>query len=73
MTKALAEGTQDARLFFHSAVIAAAAGDKVEAARYSRLAWKSRQMLYPSEREELGRIMPGEAYSQDYQSNLNHN
>jgi tetratricopeptide (TPR) repeat protein len=72
MTKALAEGTQDARLFFHSAVIAAAAGDQGGAARYSSLAWKFQQMLFPSERELLGRIAPGGKYSQQYSSNLEH-
>jgi len=73
MTKALAEGTQDARLFLHSAVIAAAAGDQGGAARYSSLAWKSQQMLFPSERELLGRLAPGGNYSQQYSSNLERN
>lgn len=73
MTKALAEGTQDARLFFHSAVINAAAGDNAEAARFSRLAWNSSQMLFPSEREQLGRIAPGDEYSHRPPTNLNQN
>jgi tetratricopeptide (TPR) repeat protein len=64
MTHALAEGTQDARLFLHGAVMAAAASDQGGAAQYSRLAWKCRQMLFPSERELLDRIAPGGEYSQ---------
>jgi tetratricopeptide (TPR) repeat protein len=56
MLKALAEGTQDARLFFHSAIICDACGDKGESLRYARLAWTSRQMLFPSELAELSRV-----------------
>jgi len=65
MTKALAEHTQDARLFFHSAVISAAAGDKDAAKLYAQLAWQSGQMLFPSERESLGLVAPGEKRSQE--------
>jgi tetratricopeptide (TPR) repeat protein len=73
MTKALAEGTQDARLFFHAAVINGAAGNKDEAVRYSRLAWDFRQMLFPSELEQLCRIAPREECSQQRPSNLKPN
>jgi tetratricopeptide (TPR) repeat protein len=73
MTKALAEGTQDARLFFHAAVIDDAMGDKGEAARCARLAWKFKLMLFPSEMEQLGRLMPREEYSQHHISNLTPN
>jgi tetratricopeptide (TPR) repeat protein len=73
MTKALAEGTQDARLFFHAAVISDAAGDKTECARCLRLASNSRQMLFPSEQEHLARLAPGEEFSQQYTSGLKPN
>jgi tetratricopeptide (TPR) repeat protein len=72
MANALADGTPDARLFLHGAVIAAAAGNHEEAARYSSLAWKSQQMLFPSERELLGRLAPDGRNSQQYSSNLKH-
>jgi tetratricopeptide (TPR) repeat protein len=49
MARALAEGTQDARLFLHAAVIAAAAGRPADAARWQRMASKLRFMLLPSE------------------------
>ena len=49
MARALAEGTQDARLFLHAAVIAAADGRPADAARWQRKASKLRFMLLPSE------------------------
>jgi len=49
MDRALAEGTQDARLFLHAAVIAAATGRSADAARWHRAASKLRYMLLPSE------------------------
>ncbi len=64
MTRALAEGTQDARLFFHAAAINDASGNKDEAARFSRLAWNSKQMLFPSEREQLARLAACQQFSQ---------
>jgi tetratricopeptide (TPR) repeat protein len=73
MAKALAEGTQDARLFFHAAVIHDAAGDHEESTRYRSLAWNSRQMLFPSELERLLRIEPREQFSQQHASNLTPN
>jgi Flp pilus assembly protein TadD len=73
ISKALAEHTQDARLFFHSAVIYAAAGDQDQAARYSRLAWNFRQMLLPSETDQLDRIAPRQEFGQKYTSGINQN
>ena len=49
MTRALAEGTEDGRLFLHAAVIAAAAGHRADAARYARKAHALRFTLLPSE------------------------
>ena len=51
--RALAEGTPEARLFFHAAVISAEAGDSQEAARWSKKAHSIQQMLLPSERRQL--------------------
>jgi len=53
MKKALAEGTQDARLFYHAGSIAAASGRKPEARHWLERAAAIRQMLLPSEREQL--------------------
>ena len=52
---ALAEGTQDARLFYHAAAIAAAANDNLGALFFSNKAEAISQMLLPSERADLGR------------------
>ena len=49
MTRALAEGTEDGRLFLHASVIAAAEGRPAEAARYARKAHTLRFTLLPSE------------------------
>jgi len=48
---ALAEGTQDARLFLHAAVIAEKAGDKAAARRWLDNAAIMRPLLLPSEQE----------------------
>jgi tetratricopeptide (TPR) repeat protein len=53
MQWALAEGTEDARLFFHAAVIASQAGHAVDAERWLRKARELSQLLLPSERNEL--------------------
>jgi tetratricopeptide (TPR) repeat protein len=53
--QALAHGTLDARLFFHAGVIAAASGQKQEARRWLDKAASIRQMLLPSEREQLSK------------------
>jgi tetratricopeptide (TPR) repeat protein len=56
MTRALAEGTEDGRLFLHAAVIAAADGRHADAARYTRKAHALRFTLLPS---ELGVLRSG--------------
>jgi tetratricopeptide (TPR) repeat protein len=53
MQRALAEGTQDARLFFHAAVITSQAGQTADAQRWLRKASELSQLLLPSERIEL--------------------
>jgi tetratricopeptide (TPR) repeat protein len=56
MTRALAEGTEDGRLFLHAAVIAAADGRPADAARWARKARTFRFTLLPS---ELGVLRAG--------------
>ena len=56
MTRALAEGTQDARLFLHAAVIAAADGRQADARRWASQAQALRFTLLPS---ELGVLRTG--------------
>jgi hypothetical protein len=54
--RALSEGTQDARLFYHArGVIAALVDQKEEAARWFTQAAAIRQMLLPSEQEHLAK------------------
>jgi tetratricopeptide (TPR) repeat protein len=53
--RALVVGTQDARLFYHAGVIAAAVGQPEEAAAWLSKAAALRQLLLPSEREQLAR------------------
>jgi len=53
MQRALAEGTQDARLFFHAGVIASHAGQSADAERWFRKASELSHLLLPSERNEL--------------------
>jgi tetratricopeptide (TPR) repeat protein len=53
MQRALAQGTKDARLFFHAAVIASQAGHAADAERWLRKASELSQLLLPSERNEL--------------------
>ncbi len=60
MDRALAEGTQDGRLFLHAAVIAAAAGRQADAARWAHKARMFRFTLLPS---ELGVLRKGIANS----------
>lgn len=50
---ALSQGTQDARLFYHSAVIHQAAGRNPEALSWFNKATEIQHMLLPSERQEL--------------------
>lgn len=56
MKRALAEGTQDGRLFLHAAVIAATAHDVDAKTEFARKADALKQMLYPSERSLLDKI-----------------
>jgi len=51
--RALAEGTQDARLYLHAGVIAARAGDRDRAIELLNKARSSQQMLLPSEQQHL--------------------
>jgi tetratricopeptide (TPR) repeat protein len=53
MQRALAEGTEDARLFFHAAIIASQAGQSADAERWLRKASELSHLLLPSERNEL--------------------
>ena len=53
MRRALAEGTQDARLFFHAGIIASQAGHSADAERWLRKASELSHLLLPSERNEL--------------------
>lgn len=53
MTRALAEGTKDARLFYHAGVIAASGGHVTEARRWLREARAVQQTLLPSERQDM--------------------
>jgi tetratricopeptide (TPR) repeat protein len=55
MKKALAEGTQDARLFYHAGIIFEDVGQKEEGKRWLTKAAGIRQMLLPSERDRLTR------------------
>jgi tetratricopeptide (TPR) repeat protein len=55
MQLALAQGTRDARLFYHAGVIAGMVGHKHEAERWFEKAREIRQMLLPAERERLTR------------------
>lgn len=54
-TRALAENTQDARLFYHAGVIAAAAGQHEEAEQWFGKATAMQHMLLPSERAHLAK------------------
>jgi len=53
MQRALAEGTEDGRLFFHAAMIASQVGDATDAKRWLRKASDLSHLLLPSERNEL--------------------
>ncbi len=55
--RAIAEGTQDARLFYHAGVIARAAGDNEEAMQWFNKAIAIQQMLFPSERTALHKYL----------------
>jgi tetratricopeptide (TPR) repeat protein len=53
MIRALAEGTKDARLFYHAGVIALARGESARARRWLDKAAAAAQMLLPSERDDM--------------------
>jgi tetratricopeptide (TPR) repeat protein len=53
MQRALAEGTQDARLLFHAGIIASQAGHSADAERWLRKASELSHLLLPSERNQL--------------------
>ena len=53
MQCALAEGTEDGRLFFHAAVIASKTGHAADADRWLRKANELSHLLLPSERNQL--------------------
>jgi len=55
IARALAEGTEDGRLFLHAGIIHAGAGERREAARWLQKADRLRSMLLPSERTLLAR------------------
>src|SRR5262245_2514902 len=55
MQCALAEGTEDARLLFHAAIIASKAGGSADAERWLHKATELSHLLLPSERNELYR------------------
>ncbi|MEK6323287.1 MAG: tetratricopeptide repeat protein [Acidobacteriota bacterium] len=57
MRRALAEGTKDARLFYHAGSIAAMDGQKQKARLMLNKAAAMKQMLLPSEREGLSRTL----------------
>ena len=61
ISRALAEGTQDARLFLHAGVISAAAGRDREARQWLDRAERLRPMLLPSEADELARLNHNQA------------
>jgi hypothetical protein len=53
MQRALAEGTEDGRLYFHAAMIASEAGHAAEAQCWLGKAKSLSHLLLPSERNEL--------------------
>ena len=55
IARALAEGTEDGRLFLHAGIIHAGAGEPREASRWLQKADRLRSMLLPSERTLLAR------------------
>jgi tetratricopeptide (TPR) repeat protein len=68
MTRALAEGTRDGRLFLHAAAIAAATGRRAEARRWLDRAEGLRVMLLPSELDELAAVRATIARQEENQS-----
>jgi len=56
MQSALAQGTEDARLFLHAAAIAAQTGNRQDALRYADKAAKIQSTLLPSEKVRLKQL-----------------
>ena len=56
LQRALAVGTQDARLFFHAAVLARRAADRAETTTWLARASQLKALLLPSERERLAQL-----------------
>lgn len=54
--RALSAGTEDARLYFHAAVIAKRAGQSERAENYFKKSHALRHLLLPSERNQLHRV-----------------
>jgi tetratricopeptide (TPR) repeat protein len=65
MDRALAEGTQDARLFFHGAAIATRAGRTEDAMKWFARATAMMDLLLPSERDQLLKLPASLAGSDD--------
>ena len=65
MARALAEGTGDARLFFHAAVIAARAGRTEDATKWFTKVAAMMDLLLPSEQELLLKLPDGFARRDD--------
>ena len=61
MQRALAEGTEDGRLFFHAAIIASRAGHVADAKRWLCKASGLSHLLLPSERNELQNLAAWDA------------
>jgi tetratricopeptide (TPR) repeat protein len=64
MQRALAEGTEDGRLFFHAAVIASKTGHAADADRWLRKATELSHLLLPSERNQLPNAAASDAKEQ---------
>lgn len=62
MRAALAEGTQDARLYFHAGEIAVGRGEREAAQTYFAQAWPSAASLTPGEQSRLKRRLEGGAH-----------
>jgi len=59
--RALAESTEDGRLFFHAAVIASKTGHAADADRWLRKANELSHLLLPSERNQLSNVAASDA------------
>jgi tetratricopeptide (TPR) repeat protein len=64
MRRALAEGTEDGRLFFHAAVIASKTGHTADTDRWLRKANELSHLLLPSERNQLHNAAASDAKQQ---------